>query len=112
VLFGAEGDDNVGWLGDQLDLQAQRASLLGEADRREGALANDHRVHELDRNMSHVRAGRRRAAKGDQPSTARKALGQPVAEASGTVGFGLEETPVGDRAALEQLLDAPGGGAG
>ena len=59
---------------EQLDLRAERPALAGQPDRRQRALADDHRVHELDRDVAGVRARRRRAPERDQPAAAREAL--------------------------------------
>ncbi len=43
----------------QIELPVERAALGGQADRRQRALADDHRMDELDRDVAHVRARRR-----------------------------------------------------
>ena len=80
-LVGAERDRDVLGLGDQLDLDGERAALAGESDRRQRALADDHRVDELDGDVPDVRTCRRREPQRDQPAAAGEALCHPVAAA-------------------------------
>ena len=102
--------DDVVRLGDRLDLRGRAAPpSRGEPDRRQRALADDHRVDELDRDVARVRARRRRAADRDQPAAAREALGHPVAAAREPLRLALEEAPrPRSSRALEQLVDAGG----
>ena len=74
----------------------QVSPLPGETDRGQGALADDHRVDELDRNVASVRARRRRGPEGDQPPAAREALGHRVAEPRDPIGLGGEKRPPAD----------------
>src|SRR4051794_19163793 len=70
----------------------QRAELLGrERERRQRPLADDHRVHELDRHVAGVRACGRRAGDGEQPPAGLEALGARVAEPRDPLGLGGEE---------------------
>ena len=57
------------------------AGLAGQPDGGQRALADDDRVHELDRDVARVRARRRRRADRDEPAVAREALGHAVAQA-------------------------------
>src|SRR4051812_6007300 len=77
----AEGDDDVAGLGDQVELAEHRAGLAGQPDGRQRALAHDDRVHELDGDVTRVRAPGGRRADRHQPAVAREALGHAVAQA-------------------------------
>ncbi len=94
VLAGPEGDHDVAGLGGQLDLRAERAALGGERQRGQRPLAHDHRMHELHRHVTGVRARGGRAAQGQQPPAAREALGHPVAELREPLALRLEEALV------------------
>ncbi len=104
-LVGAEAEDDVVGLGEQRQLFRKSPTLGTEPDRRQCPLAHDHRVHELDRDVAHVRARRRARADGDQPPAAREALRHPMAAAREPVRLGGEEAPVGVSAGGKQGLD-------
>ena len=108
VVARAEADRDVVRLGHQRQLVHQRAALARQSDRGQRALADDHRVHELDGHVPGVGAGRGRAAEGDQPAAAREALGHPVTEAREPLRLGLEELRV-CLSALGQRRLEPGG---
>src|SRR5207248_2723168 len=74
---------------------------LGAIDGQGGerALADDHRVDELDRDVMRVRPGLRRAADGKQASAAYEDVGESPADGRDPVGLGGEERRAG--------LDAP-----
>jgi hypothetical protein len=94
ILAGAERNNDVVGFGNQLQLRREGATLAGERNRGQGALADDHRVHELHGDVPRVRAGCGRAADGDQPSAARKALRHPMAKLREPPALGLEEPRV------------------
>ena len=85
---------------------APAVSLLGR-DRRQGALADDHRVHELDGGVSCV--GRRRAGpERDQRAAAREVARHRMTGAGQALGLALEEAaddplPLGDRSSSEAV---------
>jgi hypothetical protein len=54
ILISAECDRDVVGLGDQVDLALERAAFAREADRGQRTLADDHRMHELDRDVPYV----------------------------------------------------------
>ena len=74
LLGGLERDHDVLGRDEQRDLRGQRPALAREPDRRQRALADDHRVDELDRDVARVRARRRRGAERHEPPAAREAL--------------------------------------
>jgi len=100
-----EREHDVARLGDQLELGRQRAALAGQRDGRERALADDHRVDELDRDVADVRAGRGRAPDRDQPPAAGEPLGHRMAQRGQVGGDVVEEPPVGVGARSQQVLD-------
>ena len=108
VTVGLEADHDVVGLGHGLDLRGELAALGREPERRQRPLADDHRVHELDRDVAGVRARRRRAPQGDQPSAAGEALRHPVTAAGQPLGLGLEEALAGRDPRAQQLVDAGG----
>ena len=81
------------------------AARSRQADRGQRALADDHGVDELDRDVVRVRARRRRGAEREQPTAAREALGHPVAEAREALGLPREEQAVGLRTPLQQRVE-------
>ena len=87
----AERDHDVLLAREQPSCAAELAALAREGDRGQRALADDHGVHELDRDVARVRARRRRGAQRDQPPAAREALGHAVAEPREPLGLGREE---------------------
>ena len=90
VLARAEGEDDVLGPRQQGELLAERAAVAGQPERRQRPLADDHRVDELDGDVAHVRARRRREPDRDQPPAAGEALGHPVAEPRQRLGARLE----------------------
>ena len=80
-------------------LALERGAFGDDAERRERALADDHGMDELDRDVAHVGAGARRASERDEPPAGREALGHAVAEAREALGLGVEERP-GSRASV------------
>ena len=107
LVVGLEGQHDVVGRDQQRDLRGERPALAREPDRGQRALADDHRVDELDRDVARVRARRRRGAERHEPAAAREALRHPVAEAGDAVGLGGEEAAVGLRALGEQRLEPP-----
>jgi hypothetical protein len=103
-LAGAEADSDVVGLREEAHLLGQRPTLAGEPDRGQGALADDDRVHELDRDVSGVRACGRRSPEGDQPTPTSEPLGHAMAEPGQALGLGVEELRVRARA-LGQTRD-------
>jgi hypothetical protein len=83
--------------------------VVGRCERREGTLADDHWVHELDRRMGGV--GRRGAgAEGNQGAAARERAGHRMAGASEVGALALEQLP-DDSLALRDLLGQSSRGA-
>ena len=82
------------------------AALAGQAERRQRALADDHRVHELDRHVARVRARRRRGGRA-RPAGRRAAKRSAIRWHSRAMplGLGAEEALVRPRRAREQLVD-------
>ena len=80
VRLVAERHRDVLGLGLERDLRRDLPALAGEPERRQRALADDHRVDELDRDVARVGAVGRRRAERDEPPLAREALGHLVAE--------------------------------
>ena len=64
-----------------------------QPDRRQRALADDHGMDELDRDVAHVGARRGRAAERDQAPAARETLRHAVAQPRDPLGLALEEAP-------------------
>ena len=79
VLVGPETDRDVVRACDQESLRGEIAPFAGQSDRGQRALADDHRVDELDRDMARIGASGRRATEGDQPAAPGEALGHQVA---------------------------------
>ena len=94
-LLGAKGDRDVVGLDDRVDLGGQRAALGGEAERRQGALADDHGVDELHGDVADIGARRGRVPQRDEAATADEPLGHPVTAAGDPLGLGREEGGVG-----------------
>ena len=84
-------DRDVPGFDHRADLSLQRSALTRERERRKRALAHDHRMDELDRDVTRVRARHRRAPERDEPPPASEALGHRVAAASEPLGLGREE---------------------
>ena len=108
----AEGHRDVLALGLQRDLVGDRAALAGERQRGQRALADDHRMDELDRDVARVGAVGGRGAEGHETALAREALGHLVAQAREAVGLSGEEAGVGLAALAQQGLHPLGAGAG
>ncbi len=105
VLARAERHHDVLGAGERAELREQLAALGAERKRRQRQLADDHRVHELDGDVTCVRAGAARATKREQPSPTREALGKRVAELRQPLAFGLEERPRGLAAYRDRIRD-------
>src|ERR1700729_3670370 len=91
----AEGQRDVLRLDQERYLGAHRAALGGECQRGQRALAHDHRMHELHRNMARVRARDGAVAKSDQPPAARETLGHAVTQLRDALGLAPEENVAG-----------------
>ncbi len=74
-------------LGLQRDLVGHGAALAGDRQRGQRALADDHRVDELDRDVARVGAVGGRGAERHEPALAREALGHLVAQAREALGL-------------------------
>ncbi len=101
----AEPDHDVVRLGEQVDLRGQDAAAGDEPDGGQGALADDHGMDELDRDVAHVGLLLRRPADRDQAAAAGEALGHRVAEARDPGGMLGEEGRVGARAPVDLLVE-------
>ena len=112
VLVGPERDRDVVRAREQVDLAREVAALAGESDRGQRPLADDHRMNELDRDVTGVGARRRRHAERDQPAAAGEALGHQMAEPREPLRLGGEERAVRLGALLEQLIQPRGGATG
>ena len=102
AVLGAEGDDDVLGRAQQRDLVRERPAAPGEPERGQRALADDHRMDELDGDVAHVRARRGRDADGHEPPAAREPLGHPVAQPRDPVRRAREERVAGGEPALER----------
>ena len=102
VVLCAESHRNVITPREQLDLRLQVAALAGQAESGQRPLAHDHRMDELDRDVTRIRARRRRSPECDQTPAAGKALGHQMAQTGQPLGLGLKEPSVGLGALLEQ----------
>ena len=100
-----ERDHRVAVGGESAELHLDRATLGADRDRRQRPLADDHRMDELDRDVSRVGARGRRRADRQQPSAAREAGGELMAAASDPLRLALEEPPVRLAAELRELAD-------
>ena len=89
---------------EQLQLGVHRPALGGERKRGQRALADDHRVHELDRHVARVRARRRVVAEREQPPAAGEALGHAVAQPRDPLGLASKKRPC-RQASLAQVID-------
>ena len=87
----AERDRDVVGLGSEVGLLVERPALAARPMRRQRALADDHRMHELDRHVARIRPRRRRGAERQQPPAAREALGHAVAQPRDALRLGCEE---------------------
>ena len=83
--------------------QQRRLRRAPERDRRQRALADDHRVHELHRDVLGVRARGRRRADGKQPAAAQEALGHLVAEPRDPLRLRAEERAIGLAASDDEV---------
>ena len=96
VLGLAEREHDV--LGSRASSATSSASALALAEQRERGqrpLADDHRVHELDRDVARVRGAGGRAGAGQQTAAARAALGDGVAQLGDAAGLALEQPRAG-----------------
>ena len=76
AVLGPERDRDVVGLGDQRQLVGSEPPSAASAERRQRPLADDHRVHELDRDVAGVRARRRRAPRA-RPAARRARSARP-----------------------------------
>jgi hypothetical protein len=90
---------------EQRHLVREASAFPRKADRRQRALADDDRVHELDRNVARIRARRRRATERDQAAAAGEALGHPVTHAREPVGLRVEEVAIRACPVTKSALD-------
>ena len=81
------------------------AALAAQRDGGQRALADDHRVDELHRDVAGVRARGGRAAERDQAPAAREALRHPVAQPGDPLGLRLEEALAGLDALADQGVE-------
>ena len=91
-----------------VDLDRQRPALRREPDRRQRALADDHRVDELDRDVAGV--GARRSANRRAPPAGRLSRTAPPSDGSSAPAArppSSKKTAVGLGAQAEQIVDAP-----
>jgi hypothetical protein len=105
LVVGLEGEHDVVRGRRQRHLGGEWAALPRKPDRGQGALADDHRVDELDRDVARVRARRRRCPERQQAAAAREALGHAVAQAGDAIRLRGEETAVRLGALLQERLD-------
>ncbi len=76
----AKGHRDVLRLDQERDLGGHRPTLGGKRQRGQRALAHDHRMDELHRDVARVRARNRPVAESDQPPAASEALGHAMAQ--------------------------------
>ncbi len=108
ILADSEADRDVGASREQPHLVGQVLALPGEADRRQGALADDHGMDELDRHVAGVRARRGRAGQGEQAPAAGEALGHRVTEHGEPPRIRLEQVTADQQARPQHVLQAHG----
>ncbi len=87
----AESDRDVIGLAYRTGLCDQVSALRRQADGRKCALADDHGMHELDRDVPSIGASDGRRAERDQAAAAREALRHAVAAACDGLGLRVEE---------------------
>ena len=107
VVLHVERHHDVLGPGEELQLLGGRPAFAGQTDGGKRALADDHGVHELDGDMTRVRAPGGRRTDGDQAAAAREALGHAVAQPCQPLGLRGEEARVGVGALVEHPLDVP-----
>jgi hypothetical protein len=104
----AEAHRDVLALGLERDLVGDRAALAGDAERGQRALADDHRMDELDRHVPRVGAVGGGGAERHEPALTREALGHPVTQPREALSLGGEELRVGVAAIAQQGFDPLG----